>query len=228
MITNIKDFISERKKLNEEVQAQDVQNGGSQSLAQDLDEDEEAFNRMSDMINDMSKDQAQDVLTKLLASINDMDAQDDTQDAQAQVQAQPVQVQEVQPAQDVQAQIQTQDELQEGFFGDVANKVKNALPGAKTINLDTYNASKDATNFVATRKDLMKNYYAYFCKDNIMDQATADKAVMALYDIANGIPLLNKFAFSYDAENNTLNINPNKDGVLKALVSGATGNAVVA
>jgi hypothetical protein len=97
--------------------------------------------------------------------------------------------------------------------------------GNKVINLATYQGSKDAVAFVTQRKDLMKNYYAYFMKDGAMDQPTADKAVMALYDFAKGIPLLNKYALTYNAPN--LTINPNKDGILKALVSGASGNTAM-
>jgi len=95
--------------------------------------------------------------------------------------------------------------------------------GKKVVNLDSASPSKDAQEFVSTRKNLLPGYYAQFMQKMGMDQPTADKAIMAVYDFAKGIPLLNKYELSYDAATKSLTINPNKAGA--SLFSSGTNAA---
>lgn len=92
--------------------------------------------------------------------------------------------------------------LAEGFFD-----------GAKTVVLDdTLKASKEATEFVAQRKDLMKVYTQYLTKVGMPADQIA-KAVTALYDFKKGLPVLKTLDLTYNPETKKLVMKNSNSGL---------------
>jgi len=97
----------------------------------------------------------------------------------------------------------TPEEINEGLFG---NK--------KYVLNDTLKSSKEALDFVTNpaRAKSMKVYSDVLTKHG-MDAETIKKAVAAIYDFGNGVPLLNKYTLTYDAATKTMEVNPNGKGL---------------
>ena len=97
----------------------------------------------------------------------------------------------------------TPEELNEGLFG---NK--------KYILNDTLKSSKEALDFVTNpaRAKSMKIYSDALSKHG-MDAETIKKAIAAIYDFGNGVPLLANYTLNYDLPSKTLEVNPNGKGL---------------
>lgn len=80
--------------------------------------------------------------------------------------------------------------------------------GKKAVALNAMKPSQDAVAFV-TRHPASRNAVNAFVTNYKLDPETAKKAVMAVYDFGGGVPMLDKYGYSYDPQTMTLTIDPN-------------------
>lgn len=101
------------------------------------------------------------------------------------------------------AELETGEHVDE-FLG--LDKVKDKLSGVKKFTLDTFKPSGDAKDFI--RRGI-SSYKEKLKKLNIPEDLFKN-AVMALYDFAEGVPLLDRLHLEYDEKSKTLTVDPNK------------------
>lgn len=83
--------------------------------------------------------------------------------------------------------------------------------GKKKIKLDDVEPSKDAAEY-SEKHPAAKKLMAALSKFNIIGEF-AKKAIQAIYDFADGTPMLSKYNFDYDEKTHELTIDPNGKGL---------------
>lgn len=83
--------------------------------------------------------------------------------------------------------------------------------GKKKIKLDDLEPSEDAADYT-NRHPAAKKLMAALSKFNIIGDL-AKKAIQAIYDFADGPPMLNKYNLDYDEKTHELTIDPNGKGL---------------
>ena len=97
-----------------------------------------------------------------------------------------------------------EQEIDEKFL----DSIKDKIAGVKKFILDEFEPSDEAKDFA--KRNI--KYITEYLKKIGVPVGLITAASMALYDYADGVPLLNKMKVDYDPKENTIIVAPNNDG----------------
>lgn len=122
------------------------------------------------------------------------------------------------PEEDVEFLQKTAYEWTGANLDEFLSGLKDRLTGVKKFVLTNLKPSDEAKEFVKRKVDRYKEFLAGLK----VPAELITNAIMAMYDFAEGVPLLNTMDVKYDDQTKTLIIDPNKKG--KGLFSGSPIN----